>query len=362
MVYGETIEQTNALNERNTSRKVNLLQYPLDRQDRVKARVKFQPVEVLPPEVDTSRFSKGAKELALGDVSESEWFNPNAGFNDARKKQRISQNDIGDNLNTAAQDRINTLKVNPTNDFVYLYTPISLQFNDGVDISNANLNVGGAATLGSLSQGGDVLGSLMSGIGSAAGNIFDLIFKGGTLDAAGAVTASRLVDLIPGLSVAANATRVALQVTANPNVRAVFQGVKLRSFNFQFKFIPVSQNEAIEVEKIIRFFRREMYPEHINLTGNSNIPYGYKFPNLFKIAVQYDTSTNDINNFRSLPNMSIGLSYLSNITHNYNPSASVYHKDGRPSEIDLTLVFTEYRTLSKKDVDNDELSYGERLG
>ena len=105
-----------------------------------------------------------------------------------------------------------------------------------------------------------------------------------------------------------------------------------------------------------------MYPEHINLTGNSNIPYGYKFPNLFKIAVQYDTSTNDINNFRSLPNMSIGLSYLSNVTHNYNPGASVYHPDGRPSEIDLTLVFTEYRTLSKKDIDNDALAYAEKLG
>lgn len=355
MAYGDTGQTSYGSNKRTGSRRVNLLQYPLDRQDRVKARVKFQPVEVDPPVVDTSRFIKGASELIGG--------RPNEQAEQRKRLEREKQKAIEEFVQSrGSEENINALKLNPTNDFVYLYTPVSLQFNDGVDISNANLNVGGAATLGSLSQGGDVLSSLVSGVGSAAGNIFDLIFKGGTLDAAGAVTASRLVDLIPGLSVAANATRVALQVTANPNVRAVFQGVKLRSFNFQFKFIPVSQNEAIEVEKIIRFFRREMYPEHINLTANSNIPYGYKFPNLFKIAVQYDTSTNDINNFRSLPNMSIGLSYLSNVTHNYNPGASVYHPDGRPSEIDLTLVFTEYRTLSKKDIDNDELAYARKLG
>ena len=57
--------------------------------------------------------------------------------------------------------------------------------------------------------------------------------------------------------------------------------------------------------------------------------------------------------YRSMPNMSIGMCYLSDIQVVYNPSGGGYHNNGRPNEVDMTLIFTEYRTLSKADVDKE---------
>ena len=96
-------------------------------------------------------------------------------------------------------------------------------------------------------------------------------------------------------------------------------------------------------------FKSKCY--EINLNENSQIPYGYKFPNLFRISVQYDRL--DVGDYRSMPNMSIGLCYLSDIQVVYNPSGGGYHNNGRPNEVDMTLIFTEYRTLSKADVDKE---------
>lgn len=351
------------------------LAYPLERADRVRARISFQPYQVIPPDVDTSRFIDGAKDLVFGEQrpasqsSATEILESQDTFakdrpefvtqsNNTRRlaAERLSQKTLEDveAIGAAA----NNLRVQPLANFVHIYTPIALQFQDGVEIATPNLNTGGAVTAQGIAGGGDVFGSLFSGIAGATSNIFDLIFKGGTLGDAGRVTASRLVDIIPGLNPAANAFRVGLQVTANPNQRAIFQGVRLRQFNLQFKFIPVSAAEAREVENIVRFFREEIYPEVIPLSDNSNIPYGYNFPNLFKLKMTYDV--NGTGNFTQLPNMEVGLSYLSNIQHTYNSSSSVYHTDGKPTETDLILTFNEYRTLSKDDVKNGINDYNKQ--
>ena len=42
-------------------------------------------------------------------------------------------------------------------------------------------------------------------------------------------------------------------VTMNPNTRSLFKSVALREFAFQFKFIPLSEQEHREVIKIIFF-------------------------------------------------------------------------------------------------------------
>jgi hypothetical protein len=132
----------------------------------------------------------------------------------------------------------------------------------------------------------------------------------------------------------------ALQTTTNPNTRAVFKSVPLREFTFSFKMLPQSQDEAREMENIVKLFREEIYPDVVTI-GNAAV--AYKFPNKFAIELTYGTQAVGV---QILP------SYLTNMSTTYNGSSQSFYRDGKFSEIDLTLTFRESRTLSKKDVTN----------
>ena len=59
------------------------------------------------------------------------------------------------------------------------------------------------------------------------------------------------------------------------------------------------------------------------------------------------------------------MAYLQNIQHAYNPTASTFHEDGSPTEIDLSLTFFEYRALNRGDVEAEDTDrfyeyYGKR--
>ena len=42
------------------------------------------------------------------------------------------------------------------------------------------------------------------------------------------------------------------------------------------------------------------------------------------------------------------------IRDSYNPTSPVLHPDGAPNEVDLNLSFTEYKTLSRRDINNED--------
>ena len=48
------------------------------------------------------------------------------------------------------------------------------------------------------------------------------------------------------------------------------------------------------------------------------------------------------------------MSFLRSVRTSYNPTLHTFHADGSPSEIDLNLAFTEYKTLDRSDVLNED--------
>jgi len=83
-----------------------------------------------------------------------------------------------------------------------------------------------------------------------------------------------------------------------------------------------------------------MYPETINI--GAGIPAGYKFPHFFKI--EFSMRGADM----KVP--ALQYCYLRSAQASYNATSMTFHDDGHPTEIDLTLVFQEYRALSKQDI------------
>ena len=132
-------------------------------------------------------------------------------------------------------------------------------------------------------------------------------------------------------------------IAVNPNRRSMLQGPNLRSFRFTFKMIPTSPDEARSVKSIVQFFREEMYPEQ---TNNFGVSAALKYPAEFHIKLLYKT------NLGKVKNVATGIlpCHLSAVDVNYNPTGMAFHTDGEVQETDLSLQFTEVRTLTKREV------------
>jgi hypothetical protein len=144
------------------------------------------------------------------------------------------------------------------------------------------------------------------------------------------------------------------QVVKNPMLEVMYKGVSLRKFNFSFSLWPRSEQEAIEVQKIIELLRFHQAPEIKQNTGGFFlIP-----PSEFDISFMYNGKTN--------PNMdAISTCVLTNVSVDYTPKG--FHafesigsidtpeigKTGMPVGINLSLSFMETQIITKEYYRND---------
>ena len=224
---------------------------------------------------------------------------------------------------------------------IQLYLPQAIQVNDAVDYENIPLGIVGAVAESSLNSTGNLAAALGDAVKDAGKTAMDVAFGTSSMsDQLAGLAAVRLAnrssnDTVRG--VVGNATGVAV----HPNSRSLFKQVTLRSFAFSFKMIASSQAEAIQIQEIIKGFRTELYPEEIPASENSDVKAGYIYPNKFDITMTYKGSKVATKFLRS---------YLKSVSTTYNPSSMGWHLGGYPSEVDLTLNFSEPRTLAKKDI------------
>ena len=334
--------------------------FPKNRQDKYKARIKFQPIEITPVQDNLKDLSGINEDSIFAKIGKGfrNTFDPFRSTADQLEDiegvevENLSQEDFDElfaesDAAIKAANKKRAIQIKRISEFCYLYVPVSLQFTDSVNLNTANLGISGAAALAGIRGGANIKQAAGVAIRDATTSIFKAL-GGLNSDAAGLAAqraANRFVPFV-GQQVS-DAVQLATQVTVNPVQRTSFGSVNIRSFAFAFKFVPLSREESIEIENIIHWFRKELYPKQI-VFGN-NIPIGYKFPNLFDIRVQYG-GTKEFPRYRTIPNMEILPCYLSAIQHNYNASSMTFHQGGKPTEVDMSLTFTEYRPLSKGDV------------
>lgn len=221
---------------------------------------------------------------------------------------------------------------------ISLYMPPALVINDDISYNQVDLGPGGLTAVAGINAGRSLLGAVGSAVSEGLESIFNLA-SGQISGTAAQVAAARMSNKIPSVGLRA-AAATALQTGVNPGTRVLFDRPNIRQFTFQFRFIPTSAAEAAQVEKIIRIFREEMYPEELSVINN--VPAGYRFPNLFEVDFTF------LNSKAKFPRMQ--LSYLRSCQVSYNGSNMAFHADGHPTEIDMTLIFQEYRALAKQDI------------
>jgi hypothetical protein len=229
-----------------------------------------------------------------------------------------------------------------------------LQYNDKVSYNQQSTNFG----QGIISAGA----SMLSGEGgeisdAAAGGVSQLVARatggalGGTVGAAlsklpfGGMGIGTVAGVI-GAEPLANFAKEVSRISMNPNLRTLFDNVPMRGFSFPFRMVAKSEKEAQEIRNIVKFFRGELYPEAVNAGQDNNIPFAYKFPNVFDIQLKDSTGKN--------PAFKIQRCYLTGVNTTFNQTATGMYKgnDGNYFiEVDMSLEFIEIVTMDKAKVE-----------
>ena len=131
----------------------------------------------------------------------------------------------------------------------------------------------------------------------------------------------------------------------NPNTRALFKKVGIRSFQVSYKLIPESNEEAKNIREIIKEFRTEMHPVP-QFVGQSIT--SFKFPKLFQIRFYLGNDKK----FEVEPKLQPA--YLQNFSVTYNSGGNAIMSDGEGnlsfSETDISMTFMEYRAQHQRDI------------
>ena len=130
----------------------------------------------------------------------------------------------------------------------------------------------------------------------------------------------------------------------NPNLELLFTGPSLRSFTFTFRLSPRSKEEAIEVRRIIRFFKQTMSVKRSTSTLLLRSPHTF--------AIAYLTSNKEhpyLNKFKECALQSCNVSYTPDGNYmSFNgpePSMTSY---------ELSLTFKELEAIFDDDYGNNE--------
>ena len=209
----------------------------------------------------------------------------------------------------------------PTN--IALYIPNKI-------VNNANISYNGVNFSTLTALGGIITGDFAGAgplIKRTAGSIADsaLSLVGTDLNSEAALQA------VSGLAI-------------NPKQQMMFQGVNTRSFDFSFSFAPRNQNEAKEVNKIVRAFRRYAHPE-LAISG-----YMLDVPAEFE--VRYYKVYNDGITRENLFLNKIGRCALTAINVDFTPNAVMStFPDGSPVRTTVVMSFQELRPLTREDIE-----------
>ena len=247
---------------------------------------------------------------------------------------------------------------------ILLPIPSSISDSNSVSYQSSNLNsIAGAAVGGVMDimntgrkyvdgEGNvDVMGGIESSFGAlsaSAENIKNA--AGGVRGAAGFVTrilASKAVGIaninITPAQILARSTGQIL----NPNMELLFNGPSLRTFRFQFKFVPRGPKEAEEIRNIIRTFKYHMAPK---VDGETFL----ETPDIFELRYRQGGKPHSfLNKFKQC--------FLSSVNVNYTGEGNyTTYDDGTPVSMIMDLTFQELEPIYNTDY--EKIRQGPRTG
>ena len=158
-----------------------------------------------------------------------------------------------------------------------------------------------------------------------------------------------LLDPLPGLSGIGAVQDIQRGFVRNNRLELTFDGIGRRSFSFNFKCMPKSENEAIAVDKIVNMFRFYMAPSFKGSDVSSSRTM--IVPATFDIT--YIMSNGTPNGFLNKISTSVlescDVKYGGERVQFYRPSTNHRGESGAPPvETDITLNFKEIELITRE--------------
>tara|TARA_Y100000004_G_scaffold197173_1_gene270193 strand:- start:4396 stop:5415 length:1020 start_codon:yes stop_codon:yes gene_type:complete len=221
---------------------------------------------------------------------------------------------------------------------IFFPSPGNIQFQDQAQFSQAELGAS-AAFLGGASAGRAGAGKTVSGVLGLGKKILTDI-TGQVANAVGTDVMAQ-AQLIKG-------------VVSNPNTATTFKSNGIRNFTFTFKMIAQTPKETDMIKAIHHTFRRNTYAVAAGLRGiednSGTASVTLQYPPVWNIKFLDLNQPDSINKF--IPK--IYSCFLTNFSSTFNSQANMYHIDGAPMEVDISITMTETRQLTRQDIDNME--------
>jgi len=232
--------------------------------------------------------------------------------------------------------------------FIYLPIPQNIQDTNAVGWGEDRLNSLAAFGVGKgqeFIESGSLQGMLDTVVstGKALG---DIAVSGQAQNLSSAFFSSKAVNILgANTSLEGILARSSGQIL-NPNTELLFNGVKLRSFNFEFDLAPRSKDEADTIKKIIRQLKINMAPS--TTTSGDEKGIFIKSPRAFQLT--YKTGPNKhefLNTFKPMALVNMSVNYTGSGTY-------ATYSDATPVHMKLALSFQELNPVYAEDYDDAE--------
>ena len=133
----------------------------------------------------------------------------------------------------------------------------------------------------------------------------------------------------------------------NPNLELLFNGPRLRQFNYNFRFTPREEREAREVRRIIKFFKKNMAPQRVNSKLFLKTPNVFKLKYIFKGGRQHPFLNK------------IKMCALTQFNVTYAPDGSyMTYDDGSMTAYNVNMTFGELNPIYENDYDDNSNDMG----
>ena len=134
-------------------------------------------------------------------------------------------------------------------------------------------------------------------------------------------------------------------IVLNPNLELLFQGPKLRSFRYNFRFTPRDDGEAKEIRRIIKTFKKTMAVRQVPGSLFLGVPSIYELRYIFKSDETGDHPF--LNKIKPCA--------LTAFNVNYTPDGSyMTYQDGSMTSYTVDMQFDEIEPIYNEDIDDIE--------
>ena len=227
---------------------------------------------------------------------------------------------------------------------VALPLPTNLQDTYSVKIGEYELGASGALVAQGLDSGAvtgqqaledlNAIGDNLQSSDSTIGNLLS------NAQAASRFFGRNFLDALP-IGGVGGGVDIGTGTAVNPHIALKFDGVDLKTHNFQWVLSPKNESEAASIRDITRYVRQQMAPSYPVAGPGTAIGRNLlEYPSLVEISF---VGVNQDYFYYFKPAM------IGNFTVNYAPNGIALNRGGRPAVVTINMTVTEARIHTRED-------------